>query len=198
MLRPKSVDEFIETRERWQKEVAKLREILLSMKLGEAIKWNFPCYMHDGKNVVGLGGFKSYFGLWFFEGASLSDTDRVLVNAQDGKTKALRQWRMLSAKEIKVRKIKAYVNEAIEVSRLAIASVTRKPQNRSVEVPPELHAALKADRKAMEAFGKMTSAVQYECADYIAKAKRTETKIKRLAKMMPMIRRGVGPSDQYH
>jgi uncharacterized protein YdeI (YjbR/CyaY-like superfamily) len=43
--------------------------------------------------VVGIGSFKSYFGLWFHQGALLSDDENVLINAQEGKTKALRQWR---------------------------------------------------------------------------------------------------------
>ena len=47
----------------------------------------------------------------------LADTEKVLVNAQEGKTKALRQWRFTSKKEIKVRAIKAYVKEAIELEK---------------------------------------------------------------------------------
>lgn len=50
-----------------------------------------------------------------FPGSTASDDDGVLINAQEGKTKALRQWRFSSIKEIKVRKIKAYIREAIEL-----------------------------------------------------------------------------------
>jgi uncharacterized protein YdeI (YjbR/CyaY-like superfamily) len=39
---------------------------------------------------VGIGGFKSYFGLWFHQGALLTDKAGVLINAQEGRTKALR------------------------------------------------------------------------------------------------------------
>ena len=74
MIKPKSVDQFIETREKWQSEITKLREILLTMDLEETVKWMFPCYVHNKKNVVGIGGFKSYFGLWFYEGASMEDS----------------------------------------------------------------------------------------------------------------------------
>ncbi len=196
MIRPKSVDDFIETREKWQKEIAKLREILLSMELDEAIKWAFPCYMHEGKNIVGIGGFKNYFGIWFFEGASLKDREKVLVNAQEGKTKDLRQWRMTSAKEIKVRAIKAYVKEAIEVSKQE-KPAKKKKKSISVEVPPELDAALKKDKKAAKAFGDLSPGKQRDYADHISSAKRTETKVKRLAKILPMIRDGVGLHDKY-
>jgi uncharacterized protein YdeI (YjbR/CyaY-like superfamily) len=35
-----------------------------------------------GKNVVGLVVFKSYFGLWFFEGARLEDKERARQRAR--------------------------------------------------------------------------------------------------------------------
>ncbi len=41
------------------------------------------------------------FGLWFHQGATLKDASNKLINAQDGKTKVLRQWRMTHANEIK-------------------------------------------------------------------------------------------------
>ena len=195
MIKPKSVDHFIETREKWQKEITKLREILLSMELDEAIKWMFPCYMHNKKNIVGIGGFKTYFGIWFFEGASLTDPQKVLINAQEGKTKDLRQWRMTSAKEIKVRAIKSYVKEAIEISKTKKASPKKK--STFVEVPPELHAALKMNKKAAKAFGDLTPGRQRDYAEYIATAKRAETKLKRLEKILPMICDGVGLHDKY-
>ena len=197
MIKPKSVDDFIATREKWQPEITRLREILLTMELEESIKWMFPCYVANKRNVVGIGGFKSYFGLWFYEGDLLKDPDNVLVNAQEGKTKSMRQWRMLTAKDIKVRKIKSYVKEAIEISKLPRKPSTKKPKVTSVEVPPELHGVLQSDRKALDAFGKLTPGRQKDYAEYIATAKRAETKVKRLAKILPMIRSGKGLNDLY-
>ena len=71
--------------------------------LEETVKWGGPVYVADGKNIVGLGAFKSYFALWFFQGALLADQEKVLVNAQEGRTKALRQWRFENKREIKTR-----------------------------------------------------------------------------------------------
>lgn len=197
MIKPKSVDQFIETREKWQSEITKLREILLTMDLEETVKWMFPCYVHNKKNVVGIGGFKSYFGLWFYEGASMKDPHGLLISAQEGKTKDLRQWRMTSAKEIKVRTIKSYVKEAIELSRIAKKPTPRKKNNSAVKVPPELQGALKANKKAAASFGKLSLSRQRGYAEYIADAKRAETKVKRLAKIMPLIERGVAIEELY-
>ena len=173
----------------------KLRGILNSMDLDECLKWSFPCYTHNGQNVVGIGSFGSYFGLWFFQGALLKDEHEVLVNAQEGKTKAMRQWRMKSAKEIKVRQIKSYVKEAIELARQGKS--IKADRSKAVIVPPQLKQALSQNKRAKTAFDKLTKGKQREYADYIADAKRDETKVRRLEKIMPMIAGGLGLNDKY-
>lgn len=109
----KTVDDCIAQAPIWQQELLRLRELLNGCKLTETVKWGMPVYTHEGKNVVGIGAFKSYFGLWFYDGALLADEAGVLINAQPGKTKRMRQWRMRSAGELKPALIRRYVREAI-------------------------------------------------------------------------------------
>lgn len=116
MKRAASPDAFFEGLTQWRAEAEKLLAILLACGLEETLKWGGPVYMAHGKNIVGLAAFKTYFGLWFFEGARLADTERVLVNAQEGKTKALRQWRMTKAADIRASAIKVYVKEAVAIA----------------------------------------------------------------------------------
>ncbi len=195
MKRYQTVDDYIANAEHWQPELMRLREILQSTPLIETVKWGGPCYTHEGKMAVGIGGFKSYFGLWFFQGALLSDKESVLINAQEGKTKALRQWRFSSAKEIKARQIKAYVKEAIQLQNegVEIKADRRQP----LVIPPELKTALAADSDAQKAFAELTKGRQREYADYISGAKREQTKAKRLEKILPMITAGAGLNDKY-
>ena len=114
MKKPKNIDEFLSDQKQWLEELVFLREIILSTRLEETIKWNFPVYTWKNKNIVGLGAFKSYFGVWFFQGASLKDELGVLINAQEGKTQAMRQWRFQSIKEIDRNNLRAYIAEAID------------------------------------------------------------------------------------
>ena len=115
MQRAKSVDDYISDASQWQDKLVQLREILRSTNLTEEVKWGGPCYTYGGKNIVGMSGFKSYFGLWFFQGVLLQDKNSVLINAQEGKTKSMRQWRMTSASDIKPALMKRYVAEAIKL-----------------------------------------------------------------------------------
>ena len=191
----KTVDQYIDNADHWRDELMKLRRILTGTRLEETIKWGAPCYTLDGRNVVGIGAFKSYVGLWFYQGALLSDPDDVLINAQAGKTKALRQWRFTSGKDIKVRAIKAYVKEAIELA--ASGQHIEAARGKPVVVPPELAAVFAADKGAARAFERLTPGKRREYADYVAEAKREATKARRIEKILPMIADGVGLNDKY-
>jgi len=195
MKRFKTADDYIESEEKWQDELRQLRKILSATDLVEEVKWGGPCYTHNGKNIVGMGSFKSYCGLWFFQGALLADADNVLINAQEGVTKALRQWRFESKKQIKVRQIKAYVAEAITLQEQGKA--IKADRSKPVTIPPELKTALAKNKKAGKAFTEMTKGKQREYTEYISSAKRAETKESRLEKILPMISSGIGLNDKY-
>ena len=195
MKRHKTVEQYISSLEDWQEETIKLREILQSMDLEETVKWGGPVYVAHGKNVVGLGAFKSYCALWFYQGALLDDEDNVLINAQEGKTKALRQWRFDNQRDIKTRQIKKYVRQAMALA--ADGKEIKPRRNRPLVLPKELKAALAKDNKAKANFDKMSKSCRREYAEHIAEAKRDETKQRRLKKIMPIIRSAQGLNDKY-
>jgi len=195
MGRITSVEDYIDKSAYWGEELAKLREILQRTELTEEVKWGAPCYTFDNKNIVSLGAFKSYFGLWFHQGALLADENKVLINAQEGKTRALRQWRMHSSQEVKPAIIKRYVKEAIQLVKngKCIGPVRKK----ATKMPDELQAALETDKAAARKFAELTPGKQREYADHIRDAKRSATKLSRIRKIIPLIKRGVGLNDKY-
>ena len=196
MARDQSVTAFITRNSHWQSELTLLREIALSHELKETIKWGAPAYTLQGKNVIGLGAFKSYVGIWFFQGGLLADKDHKLVNAQEGKTRAMRQWRFSSLKEIKseAKIIDQYLDEAINNVKTGrqIAPSRRKPLN----VPEDLNNALKSNNLVKD-FGSLSLSKQRDYTEYIETAKKPETRHRRLDKIVPMIREGIGLNDQY-
>lgn len=195
MKRSASVEEYFRTATLWVDEQSTLRDILRATGLVEELKWGGPCYTHNGKNVVGLGAFKSYFGLWFHQGALLADDAGVLINAQPGKTRAQRQWRMQDASDIRPALIRRYVKEAIAL--VEAGREIRADRSKAVVVPPELSKALRRRKGATAAFRALSKGKQREFADYIAAAKRAETKARRVDKVLPMIEAGLGLNDRY-
>lgn len=191
----KTVDQYITNAKQWQPELVKLREILLSAKLNEEVKWGAPTYTHEGKNIAAIAAFKSYVGLWFYQGALLKDTRKKLINAQEGVTKALRQWRFTSMKEIDEKLIKAYVKEAVQNQKEGkeIKPATNKP----VIIPKELKASFKSNGSLHQSFLALSKGKQRDFAEYIHDAAKPETKAKRLEKIIPMISKGIGLNDKY-
>ena len=195
MQRCDTVDDYIAQADRWRAELTRLREILVATGLEECIKWGAPCYTYAGRNVVGMAGFKSYFGLWFHQGALLADDAKVLINAQEGKTRSLRQWRMQSGADIRPTIIRRYVREAVGLAREG-RNVTPVKPKRTV-LPEELRAALAKDSATRKRFDELTPGRQRDYAEYIASAKRAATRASRLARILPMIAAGIGLNDRY-
>jgi uncharacterized protein YdeI (YjbR/CyaY-like superfamily) len=96
----KTVEEYILNVTDGREILMVLRELVKCTELKETVKWGIPVYTINDKNVVGMAGFKSYVGLWFYNGSFLNDEVGVLINASEGVTKALRQWRFTWVDEI--------------------------------------------------------------------------------------------------
>lgn len=194
MVKTRSVDDYLSNKPEWLAELRLLRQLVLDAGLTETIKWGAPVYTLEGKNVVGLAAFKQYVGLWFFQGVFIDDRYNVLVNAQTGKTKGMRQWRFQSADSIDHRKVIEYVQIAIENQRMGKAI---KPDCKApVMIPFELEQALQADKALQTAFSGLTMGKQREFADHIAAAKRPATRLQRLEKSRSMILQGIGLNER--
>ena len=62
------VDFYFSKEDKWQKEIEKLRMIVLETGLNEELKWGVPCYQLQKKNIVLIHVFKEYCALLFFKG----------------------------------------------------------------------------------------------------------------------------------
>lgn len=191
----KTAEEYILGHPEWQGELIELRRIMLSCKLDETIKWGVPVYTFRGKNLAGLAAFKNYTGIWFYQGSLLKDRAAKLINAQEGLTKALRQWRFVSVEEIDPKLIKEYVEEAIENEKSG-GRIENAPKP-GIEIPSELKEAMIADEILKTCFENLSPFRQREYLEYLWKAKKQETRQKRLEKIIPGILEGIGLNDKY-
>ena len=188
-----TVDEYIEGSP-WKKEIEFLRALFLETELEESIKWNTPYYTLNKKLVAGLAGFKNYVGIWFTNGVFLDDKAGVLINAQEGTTKGLRQWRFESIKKMDEDLIRVYIHEAIENEK---AGKRIQVNRKKLVIPAELQLALKNNGALAELFDKFTLGKKKEVANYIGEPKREATRMKRLEKCIPLILEGKTPMDKY-
>ncbi|MGB5171651.1 YdeI/OmpD-associated family protein [Eudoraea sp.] len=172
-----------------------LRAIVLKTELSETLKWGSPIYTVEGKNVLGIMSFKHHFGLWFFQGVFLSDPLKVLENASEGKTKAMRHWKFKSGEEIDTQNIQIYIKEAIENQRKGL--VIKPSKKKDIERPKELINALESNTDLLNIFNSLSLAKQKEYYRYISEAKQAKTKKSRIQKILPLISSGKGLNDKY-
>lgn len=191
-----SFEEYIEENTNFSDALIVLRNIMNATELEETVKWSAPVYALNGKNVLSLGAFKNHFGIWFFNGVFLKDEQSLLRNAQDGKTKAMRQMRFESFNDIDHNIVLAYVKEAIENQKLSKEIKPNRTKKETV-IPKELQDTLISNTELNSSFNSLSNYKQREYCDYIASAKRDATKQTRLEKIIPMIIKGVGLNDKY-
>jgi uncharacterized protein YdeI (YjbR/CyaY-like superfamily) len=180
---------------KWDEELALIAAIFDKTPLEKSIKWGAEVFTYNGKNVISYGGFKDYFTIWFYNGVFLEDPFKVLISAQDGKTKSLRQWRFKSKNEIDENKILEYILEAIEIEKKGLKINPDKFV--PVPLPLLLENEFKKDNILKTAFEKLTPGKQKEYSIYINEAKQEATKHKRIEKIKPMIVSGIGLNDKY-
>ena len=186
----KTVEEYINLHEERRGELEKLRTLALALPFEECVKWGMPGYMIDGKNVLGIGSFKNWSCLWFHQGSFLADNAGVLENAQEGKTKGMRQWRFSKLEDIDDAVVTAYLKEAIENQKAGKEIKPSKKSASKVEIPIMLKAYLDHNLSHLKTFEKLTLSQQNEFSNYIGEAKREKTKLDRLEKIKDLLEEG--------
>ena len=194
-LKDQKTGEWTKYNGNWVEANEKIQQVVNETELVKEFKWGGDVYTYNKKNVLAFSGFKNHFALWFYNGVLLKDSYHVLVNANEEKTKALRQWRFNSADEIDVVKVKEYVLEAIQLVKDGKEIKPEKPQPK--EIKGLLKDILNQDDTLFTSFKTLTMSKQKEYIEYIEEAKQEKTKLARIEKIKPMILEGKGLNDKY-
>ncbi|MEC7771463.1 MAG: YdeI/OmpD-associated family protein [Bacteroidota bacterium] len=195
MDKSEKIELYYEKEHPFKEGIALLREIALKTEANEDFKWSFPVYTLNNKNVFGICKFKTHFGVWFFNGVFLKDPKNVLENAQEGKTKGMRHWKFQTLEEVDEKNVLGYMKEALDNQKKGREIKAEK--TKKVTIPKLLQSELAKDSDLHIAFEKFTPYKQKEFCEYIAEAKQEKTKLRRLEKILPMIKEGVGLNDKY-
>ena len=196
MRRAKTVEEYITAGPEWQDCLILLRELFNTTRLEEGIKWGMPVYTLENKNVAGFSAFKSYVGIWFYQGVFLSDPEKKLISAQ-ARTKGMRQWRFSGVEEIMKNRnlILRYLEEAIR--NQAEGKEIQAERKKEFTLPAELLEAFRSNPALKDRFEGFTPGKRREFAQYISEAKQEKTRLSRLEKVTPLILEGIGLNDRY-
>lgn len=150
--------------------------------LTEDIKWGAPALMKNGL-VCSFMAFKHHVAVWFHKGALLQDPAGVLI---PGKTVTMRAVHYTDVDEVDDAALADLVSQAVALN---VAGVKAKTTTRApIAVPPELRRALSRAPSAKAAFDALPPSHRREHCAYVAEAKRSETRARRVAKTLAALR----------
>ncbi len=157
----------------------------------EAIKWSSPFFMYKGQILGNMAAFKAHcsFGLWGSEIAALLRKDGVLSGDGMGAFGKISNVKDLPSDKAMLR----YIREAASIVDGGGRTMVRgKPKvvKAEAEVPDELAAALKKNKAASKTFAAFSPSCRREYADWVAEAKRPETRDKRVAQAVEWMAEG--------
>ena len=181
--------------QKWQKEMDKLRKIVLGCGLVEELKWGKPCYTYRKKNVAIIIPLKDACALSFFKGALLKDPKHILKKIGEH-TQAGRWIKFTSPKEIAASQpiLRSYLHAAVQVEE----SGKKVPLRKASEyvVPEELQVRLDAAPEVQAAFAALTPGRRKSYIFHISGAKQAKTRTARAEKCVPMILSGRGFNER--
>jgi uncharacterized protein YdeI (YjbR/CyaY-like superfamily) len=161
----------------------------------EGIKWSRPFFELKGQILGNMSAFNEHcsFGFWGQEiGAVLREANVI----QDGGMGSL--GRITSVQDLPsdkqmlgfLKQAAGFIETGAYTSPIAARNKVVKAPKPSPVAPPELTQALKANKAAAKVFANFSPSCQREYIEWIADAKRPETRDKRIAQAVEWIAKG--------
>jgi uncharacterized protein YdeI (YjbR/CyaY-like superfamily) len=176
--------------------LAHLREVVHEAcpDVEETLKWSMPHFMYEGM-LCGMAAFKQHCSFGFWKGSLIVKPGDIPGEKAMGQFGCIRSLDDLPPR----RTIAKYVKEAMKLNEQGVKSPTRsKPRNRKpVQVPEDLDAALRKNRKARTAFDGFSPSHRREYIEWITEAKREETRQRRIETAIDWISEGKSRNWKY-
>jgi uncharacterized protein YdeI (YjbR/CyaY-like superfamily) len=154
----------------------------------ETIKWNAPFYEHQGI-LVCTPAFKKHCALIFWKGKLIFGK-----GDQRGKFRRLTSLADLPGDKI----LAGYIKQAVGLNEAGVKTPRTKPQSKKkVAVPGYFLAALKKNKRALISFENFSPSCQAEYVQWLAEARREETRIKRLQTAIQWLAAGKSRNWKY-
>jgi uncharacterized protein YdeI (YjbR/CyaY-like superfamily) len=179
----KDVDEYIANATECTRPIlVKLRRIFqqASPKLEESIKWGVPCFVYKGP----VGGFAAYtahvsWGLW--KARLLNDPDGLVGQ------RIIMGGKITKISEIPpARKLADLIRQVIALNEAGI----KNPKPPDPELPADFASAMKKGDNAAQHWAAFTPARKWQYVNWINKAKRPDTRARRIQTSVEWITEG--------
>lgn len=151
----------------------------------ETIKWSRPCFVHRGQILANMSAFKAHVSFGFWQREALRTGREGEAMGQFGRITGLSDLPDEASFAELVRNAQSLIDDgAGKRSRPA------RPARPEPEVPAALAAALAHDAMATATFNAFPASCRRDYCDWIAEAKRDETRARRVAEAIEWLRDG--------
>jgi hypothetical protein len=159
----------------------KLRSIILKTdkNIIEDWKWG-PNYSNNGM-LCGYGAFKQHVKLTFFNGSGMKDPKKLFNHCVDNEFS--RSIKYTDVNQVDEKLISEYIKESILINEKGFKRIV---QNKNVDVPKDLQDALAVHEKAKSFFDNLTYGYKKDFTEWVTTAKREETRLDRISKVVAM------------
>jgi uncharacterized protein YdeI (YjbR/CyaY-like superfamily) len=155
----------------------------------ETMKWSFPHFDYKGQMMCSMASFRQHCAISFWKASLMKDA----ATLKDSNREAMGHYgRITSLDDLPPDKtIIANIKEAMKLNDEGITIAPRKKTTvTGLNIPAELEAALKKNKKAKSAFEAFSPSNKKEYADWISEAKTDDTRNKRLVTAVEWIAEG--------
>jgi uncharacterized protein YdeI (YjbR/CyaY-like superfamily) len=150
----------------------------------ETIKWGMPSFTYKGRPLANMAAFKAHATFGFWDRSEMATGKERDAMGQFGRIASLADLPPAEEVEALARRAGELIERGVKPARAAKAP---KPE---AEVPPELIEALAADDLAAATFDAFPPSCRREYCEWVAEAKRPETRAKRVAEAVEWLREG--------
>ena len=161
----------------------------------ETMKWSRPFFQHNGVILGNMSAFNEHcsFGFWGQEmGQVLREANLLQEDGMGslGKVKSTKDLPPAKQMVGLIRQAVAFIESGQQISPIAARGKKDKAPAPEVEVSAEFAKALKANKQAAAVFEEFSPSCKREYVEWIADAKRDETRDKRIATAIEWISQG--------
>ena len=167
----------------------------------EEMKWSRPFFSHRGVILCNISAFKAHcaFGFWGAEIGKLLHEDGVVRGAEVLKAGGMGSLgRIATVKDLPpdkqllgyIRQAAAFIERGQGETWVAVQRRVVKAPKPALEAPPEFTAAIKKSKAATAAYSAFSPSCRREYVEWIADAKRSETRDRRIAQAVAWIGEG--------
>ena len=149
----------------------------------ETIKWSMPFYLLKGRPFANMAAFKAHAAFGFWKGAKEETGKEADALGQFGRITGLGD---LPDRE----GLLALIREAAARAEAAPVKASPKAPKPEAQIPADLAEALANDAAATATFHAFPPSCRREYCEWVGEAKRPETRAKRVAETIALLREG--------